>query len=145
MADMSEADRERFLQGTRVAVIGITRSERAPLLAPVWYEYDSADACFRVVISSTSAKARLLSRTGRATICVQEDGERYGYVAAEGPVACRPLSQSECREVMLSMALRYLGPNDGTRFADEFAEPDVQLVTLTPQSWQAEDLRSVVD
>jgi nitroimidazol reductase NimA-like FMN-containing flavoprotein (pyridoxamine 5'-phosphate oxidase superfamily) len=144
MAGMSEADRLRFLQGTRVAVIGIARSEKGPLLAPVWYEYDSTDG-FRVVISSTSAKAKLLVRTGRATICVQEDGEQYGYVAAEGPVLSTPLTDEECRTLMLSMGVRYLGPTDGAKFAAAFSEPDVQLVTLKPETWQAEDLREIVD
>lgn len=143
MTTMTEAERLEFLAGSRVAVVGISRGLPAgPLLAPVWYEYDAANG-FRFVTSATSAKSRLLRRNGRATICVQEDGDSYGYVAAEGPVTAQPLDPAETREIMLSMALRYLGPKDGLRFADDFSEPDVQLVTLQPERWASEDLRAI--
>jgi hypothetical protein len=39
---------------------------------------------------SSSVKARLLARTGRATLTVQQEALPYRYVSVEGPVVVEP-------------------------------------------------------
>jgi PPOX class probable F420-dependent enzyme len=136
---MIELDAEwaEFLQGTRVAVVGVARSGAGPLLAPVWYGYDS-DIGFRFIMSRHSAKARRLRVEGRASICVQDDREQYAHITAEGPVALRRLDDAETKEVIRPIARRYLGDTAGDTWTERFSEPDIELVTLTPQRWFAE-------
>ena len=137
--ELSEPALRELLAGTHVAVVGIMRETSGPLLAPVWYEYLDGTG-FRFVMSPASAKARRLAATGRATICVQEDRGHYCYVTAEGPVTCRILDDAERYEVMLSIARRYLGPEGGLKYAEEFDEPVIQLATLVPERWHSEDV-----
>lgn len=129
-----------FLSGTHVAVLGVARSAKGPLLAPIWYEYDDV-AGFRFVMSADSVKARRLVAEGRATVCVQEDrDDHYGYVIAEGPATVDPPDDEQAGALLLSMAMRYFGESAGRQWMTTHAEPNTQVVTLVPERWFVEDL-----
>lgn len=139
MAEMTESERDAFLAERRVAVLAIERDGKGPLCAPVWYRR-STDGGFEVAMAAASAKATLLRRAGRATLCVQDEGRPYRYVTIEGPVDVRTMSDAERHEAILDIASRYLGPDGGQRYADAFPGHEEALVTLTPDRWRTEVL-----
>ncbi len=139
MATMTDDERDRFLAERRVAVLAIDREGKGPLCAPVWYRRTD-DGGFEIAMANASAKASRLRASGRATLCVQDEGRPYRYVTAEGPVSLRVLSEDERHEVLTDIASRYLGPTAGAAYADNFPGHEEALVTLAPQRWRTEVL-----
>ena len=139
MAEMTDGDRDAFLAERRVAVLAIERSGAGPLCAPVWYRRGD-DGRFEIAMADGSAKAALLRRAGRATVCVQDEGRPYRYVTAEGPVSLRVLDADERHAALTDIASRYLGAEAGRRYADAFPGHEEALVTLTPERWRTEVL-----
>ena len=139
MAEMTDAERDAFLAERRVAVLAIERDGKGPLCAPVWYRRNG-NGEFEMAMADQSAKAHRLRATGRATVCIQDEGRPYRYVTAEGPVTVRVMPESERYEALRDIASRYLGPDAGTRYADAFGGHDEALVTLAPARWRTEVL-----
>ena len=136
--DMFDTQRDAFLDEVRLAVLVIERADKGPLCAPVWYRYN--DGAFQISIENDSAKAVLLRRAGRASLCVQDESIPYRYVTAEGPVEVEAISGEVRHELVREMASRYLGDELGRQYADGFP-PELDggaLVTLRPRRWRTE-------
>jgi PPOX class probable F420-dependent enzyme len=136
MAGMTTAERDAFLLEARVAVLGLGREGKGPLLAPMWFIY-RPEGHFEFCLGGSTAKAHRLRAEGRATVCVHADDFPYRYVLAEGPVTLTPLGP-DTKETIRTLASRYLGEAGGRRYADQFTTPDEVLVILTPERWKAE-------
>ena len=108
--DMTDAERDEFLDGVHVGVLSIARDGKGPLALPVWYDHDDGDIV--IFMSYSSLKARLLRTHGRATFTVQVEAPPYRYVMVEGPVTV----VNEPHDVT-DMATRYLGPDLGAQYA----------------------------
>lgn len=136
MAEMTDVQRYEFLTDVRVAVLVIERSDKGPLCAPVWYRY--VDGTFEVTMEDDSAKAVLLRRSGRASICVQDESPPYSYVTVEGSVTVESLAGPRRHNLILEMATRYLGDEAGRHYAEGFSPDDDSgaLMTLRPRRWQ---------
>ncbi len=86
---MTRRERERFLAGVHVGVLGVADTRggptTAPLLVPVWYVYEPGA---EVILQTgrDTAKARLIRAAGRVSLCVQDERPPYRYVSVEGPV-----------------------------------------------------------
>ena len=136
MAEMTDAQRDGFLCEVRVAVLVIERADKGPLCAPVWYRY--VDGSFEVSMEGDSAKAVLLRRAARASICIQDESPPYRYVTAEGPITVEALAGPERHDMVLELATRYLGDEAGRQYADGFSPDDASggIMTLRPRHWQ---------
>jgi PPOX class probable F420-dependent enzyme len=108
--DMTDAERDEFLDGVHVGILSIARDGKGPLALPVWYDHDGDDIV--IFMSSSSPKARLLRTYGRATFTVQDERPPYRYVMVEGPVTV-----VDERHDVTEMATRYLGPELGAQYA----------------------------
>lgn len=131
--DMTPDEREAFLAGLHVGILAVQRNGKAPLALPVWYDYDDGEIV--ISIGDESAKARLLRRFGRATFTVQDEQPPYRYVSVEGPVTVerQPYDVTE-------LAVRYLGPELGTRYAAANPPGDgTAVVRITPERWLTVD------
>ena len=135
---MTRPEREAFLADTHVGLLAVATDGRGPLLVPVWYDYTPGGA-IRIVTGGTSHKARLIRRTGRASLCVQTETAPYRYVSVEGPatVAGAPDFERDVRPT----ALRYLGAQLGEAYLALTAGERAAsvLVTLTPERWLSVD------
>lgn len=139
MAEMTEHERDEFLAERRVAVLAIGREGKGPLCAPVWYRR-SPDGAFEIAMADASAKAGRLRASGRATLCIQDEGRPYRYVTAEGSVSLRVLTAEERHQILTDIASRYLGPDAGAAYADNFPGHEEALVTITVERWRTEVL-----
>jgi len=138
MAKMNETERDAFLAEVRVAVLAIERADKGPLCAPVWYHF--ADGVFEIAMANDSAKAKLLRRSGRATLCVQDEAGPYRYVTAEGEVTVEAVSPEERDAFLRDVACRYLGDTSGNQYADSFPGHEEAIVTMQPRRWHTEVL-----
>ncbi|MFF4403882.1 pyridoxamine 5'-phosphate oxidase family protein [Streptomyces sp. NPDC001262] len=137
---MSVEDREKFLAGLHVGVLGVDdpRGESAPLLVPVWYDYRPGGEVI-VQTGRDSVKGRLVRDAGRFSLCVQDETAPYRYVSVEGPVVAveDPVPPAD-RE---ALAHRYLDAETAPAYLEanghQLAE-DI-LLRMRPQRWRTAD------
>ena len=136
MATMDEAQRLEFLAGMHVGVMGIADGDRGPLTVPVWYGYEPGGDV-TVLTGVESRKAVLAGRSGRFSMCAQQEALPYQYVMAEGPVVdTRPAT----REDTLAMAVRYLGDEMGAAYTEQaFSEGGSIVLSMRPERWYSVD------
>jgi PPOX class probable F420-dependent enzyme len=134
---MSVAEREQFLAGLHVGVLSVAAGgTRAPLAAPVWYDYQPG-GLVSVITARGSRKGVALAAAGRMTLCAQDENPPYRYVTVEGPVEIEELDPAE----RLAMARRYLGAEGGEQYVASNADPAGENVTIRmhPEHWLTVD------
>jgi PPOX class probable F420-dependent enzyme len=140
MADqkMTESERQEFLAGLHVGVIGIERTDGPPLVVPVWYSYEPGGEV-EVLTSASSVKGRLARAAGRASLCAQQEQLPYKYVSVEGPIEVVELDADASRAAVEPMAIRYLGEEMGRGYAASSVGPDDVVIRLRPDRWFSVD------
>jgi PPOX class probable F420-dependent enzyme len=140
MADqrMTESERQEFLAGLHVGVMGIERADGPPLVVPVWYSYDPGGDVV-VLTSASSVKGRLATAAGRASLCAQQEELPYKYVSVEGPVDVVELDADAAKAAVEPMAIRYLGEEMGRGYAASSVGNDDILIRLRPERWFSVD------
>jgi len=132
---MTQAEREDFLAGLHVGVLGVAEGDdRGPLIVPVWYSYRPG-GLISVSTGRDSRKARAVAATGRLSLCAQDERPPYKYVTVEGPVVIEEISLEERRE----LARRYLGQEQGDAFIDSVPGSDEVVLRMTPERWLTVD------
>jgi PPOX class probable F420-dependent enzyme len=135
---MTTDERQDFLAGLHVAVLGVDDPGHGPLAVPVWYSY-APGGMVTVVTGGQSLKARLLRAAGRFSLCVQSETRPYRYVSVEGPITATDdaVSVDERR----GLAHRYLGAEAGDLYIESTAEQTADSVAfrMTPERWRTSD------
>jgi PPOX class probable F420-dependent enzyme len=132
---MTQAEREEFLAGLHVGVLGVAAGDgRGPLIVPVWYSYRPG-GLISVSTGRDSRKARAVAATGRLSLCAQDERPPYKYVTVEGPVVIEEISPEERRE----LARRYLGQEEGDAYIDSIPDSDEVVLRMTPERWLSVD------
>ena len=136
MVRMSKDEREAFLAGVHVAVIGIADEGRGPLTVPVWYWYEpGGDIWFET--QPDSRKGKLLDIGTRISLCVQDERPPYAYVSVEGPIVEIAEDDRELHEI--PMAIRYLGEAEGRAYIDSLPPSEWKRYILRPERWLTVD------
>jgi Pyridoxamine 5'-phosphate oxidase len=115
---MTAAEREEFLAGVHVGVLGAAVGTAGRTLAvPVWYSYQPGG----LLTGRRSRKAAAIRAADRFSVCAQDDSPPYRYVSVEGPV----VSEEELDPAgRLAMARRYLGTAAGDRYVTGNPDPE---------------------
>ncbi|HSM66935.1 MAG TPA: pyridoxamine 5'-phosphate oxidase family protein [Ilumatobacteraceae bacterium] len=139
MADqrMTESEREEFLAGLHVGVLGLERSDGPPLVVPVWYSYAPGGEVV-VLTSAASVKGRLAAAAGRGSLCAQQEELPYKYVTVEGPIEIDTLGD-DAHAAVEPMAIRYLGEEMGRGYAAGSIADDEIRIRLRPERWFSVD------
>jgi PPOX class probable F420-dependent enzyme len=101
-----------LLEQPLVAVLATYRKDGSVLLSPVWHQW--RDGGFDVVVYASDIKLQHLRRDPRASIVVYEHEPPYRGLEVRGEAR---LSSEGAAEAITSMAIRYLGPEDGRAYA----------------------------
>lgn len=132
---MTQAEREEFLAGLHVGVLGVAEGDgRGPLIVPVWYSYRPGGPV-SVSTGRDSRKHRAVVAAGRLSLCAQDEQPPYKYVTVEGPVVIEEISLEERRE----LARRYLGQEQGDAYIDSIPDSDEVVLRMTPDRWLTVD------
>ncbi|MGK4579077.1 pyridoxamine 5'-phosphate oxidase [Kitasatospora sp. HPMI-4] len=137
---MSVEDREEFLAGPHVGILGVDdpRDGAGPLLVPLWYSYRPG-GLVTIQTGRETIKARLIRDAGRFSLCAQDESAPYRYVSVEGPVVAveDPLPPAEREE----LAHRYLDADTAAAYlaANEPQLADDVLIRMRPQRWRTAD------
>lgn len=134
---MTKEEREAFLAGRHVGVVCIEDPGRAPLAAPIWYDYTPARGVW-LVTDRRSKKGRALEQAGRFSLVAQQEEMPYRYVSVEGPIV-------EARAADLEgdrrpMAWRYFGEELGNAYVESGADGvENWLYRMQPERWLTVD------
>lgn len=133
---MTEAERQAFLADLHVGVLSIARAApRAPLAAPVWYQY-SPGGDIVILTGPDSLKGRLLAEGTSVSLVAQTETPPYAYVSVEGTVtSIRPADEADNRP----MAKRYLGEEMGEAYTIATAATASVRVAIRPDRWLTVD------
>ena len=124
-----------FLALPLVAVLATYRRDGGVLLSPVWHRFRNGG--FDVVSAPDDVKVRHLRRDPRASILVYDNEPPYRGVELR---TSAQLSEIDRTEVVLDMAVRYLGREAGKAYAADSA--DSVLIRLKPgnvRTWNFAD------
>ncbi len=125
MRKLGAAELGDLLEQPLVAVLATYRMDGGVLLSPVWHRWQEDG--FDVVVGPNDVKLQHLRRDSRASIVVYEHQAPYRGLEARGEA--QPVPEGAA-EAIASMAVRYLGPEDGPAYAQTVT--DAVLVRLEP-------------
>jgi nitroimidazol reductase NimA-like FMN-containing flavoprotein (pyridoxamine 5'-phosphate oxidase superfamily) len=133
---MNREERESFLAGRHVGVICIEEPGRAPLAAPVWYDF-SPEIGVWVLTEKSSRKGVLLEQTDRYSLVAQSEELPYKYVSVEGPI--REVRRADKEKDSRPMARRYFGRALGDAYVDDESADDSYVYVMQPERWLTVD------
>jgi PPOX class probable F420-dependent enzyme len=116
-----------------VAVLATYRTDGTVLLSPVWHEWRGGG--FNVVVGTDDVKARHLRQDPHASLVVFDDEPPYRGIELS---ARARLVTEDARNTNRRIAVRYLGEERGTAYADSVEGGEV-IVRLEPGSVRAWD------
>ncbi len=125
----------------RPGILGTTRKNGRPHLAPVWYVLDGPDTLYFNTGSDT-IKGRTLRRTGWAALTVQDDRPPFSYAGVSGPVELIE-DLEQVRHWAAILGGRYMGAERAQEYGDRNAVPGELLCRL--QIEQRYGVRDVAD
>ena len=131
---MSQSEREEFLAGLHVGILGIERPDGPPLTVPIWYAYEPGGELW-FLTSPDSVKGRLLRQSMRFSLCAQSESLPYKYVSVEGTATISPADKELHSR---PMAHRYLGTKGGDRYVEGGggeADGESVRVSMVPERW----------
>jgi PPOX class probable F420-dependent enzyme len=126
MRKLGPADLSDMLEQPLVAVMATYRMDGGALLSPVWHQW--RDGGFDVVVYASDIKLKHLRRDPRMSVLVYEHEPPYRGLEARGEAR---LESDGAVEAITSMAIRYMGPEDGSAYAATVTNS--VLVRLEPE------------
>ena len=127
---MTKDEIDEFLARPLVGVITTLDAEGRPRATPIWYAWQ--DGAAYMFTGRDSLKWRNLERNPYASLCVDWREPPYAAVTMDGPV--REV-EGQLYELVLGMARRYYGEEEGREFAESYRDnpPGVVAFALTPR------------
>ncbi len=133
---MTKQEREEFLAGPHVGVISIENPGRAPLTAPIWYDYTPEDGVW-IITDSSSKKGFALEKAGRFSLVAQQEDMPYKYVSVEGPVV--EVRAADTDDDTRPMARRYFGKEMGDAYVERNLTGASNFYRMQPEHWLTVD------
>ena len=127
-----------LLEAPSPAVLTTYRANGTAVTSPVWFRF--RDGCFEVVIAENDVKLRHLAAHPQCSLVVFETVPPFRGVRVQGEPA---LTRHGADEARRSIAGRYLGREQGERFAAQRATAGV-LLRLRAQQARAWDLAAIL-
>jgi PPOX class probable F420-dependent enzyme len=125
---MTDAEWKQFVAtGTRTGKLATTRLDGRPHVMPVWFVLDGDDLVFNT--GAATVKGRSLTRTGWASLCVDDERPPFSFVSVSGPVTI----STDLEEMLpwaTRIAARYMGEALAAQFGRRNAVDGELLVRL---------------
>ena len=116
----------------RPGILGTTRADGRPHLAPVWYALDD-DGTVVFNTGETTVKGRNLRRRGYAALSVDDDAAPFSFVTLEGPVTISE-DLADVRHWAGLIGGRSMGAERAEEYGERNGVPGELVVRLTPQA-----------
>ena len=129
MNDDGLAEAQSLLEAPSPAVLATYRKDGSALLTPVWFRWTGE--AFEVVIAEGDVKLGHLARDPRCTLLVFEAVPPFRGVEIRGAPT---LVEGDVTAARAEIAGRYLGAEEGERFAAERRSRPGVLLRLVPDA-----------
>lgn len=129
---MGEPEWRAFVSaGTRTGKLATVRRDGTPHVTPVWFVLDDQG---RIVFNTgvTTVKGRNMRRSGRASLCVDDEAPPFAFVRVDGPVTFEE-DPAEVLRWATMIGGRYMGADQAEAFGRRNAVPGELLVRLRPE------------
>jgi PPOX class probable F420-dependent enzyme len=128
-----------LLEAPSPAVLTTYRQDGSALVSPVWFRWN--DGAFEVVIAEGDLKLRHLARDPRCVLVVFEAVRPFRGIEVRG---IGELVECDVGPMRAAIAARYLGVDDGARFAAERESKPGVLLRLVPDDPRVWDLSGIL-
>jgi PPOX class probable F420-dependent enzyme len=115
----------------RPAILGTTRADGRPHVAPIWYAVDD-DGSILFTTGENTVKGRNLRRAGYAMVSVDDDAPPFSFVTLEGAVSISE-DLDEVRRWAGIIGGRYMGSDRADEYGRRNGVAGELLVRLTPE------------
>ncbi len=136
-ARFTQSQREKFLNGRHVCVLGTIGPDGEPVLTPIWYLYRDRKIVMRT--GSNAIKTLNISRDPRVTVCVQDENPPYKSVTAYGRASIEPAIAG----LGQAISRHYLGAVGGAAYMriarDAVEQTEEVTIVVTPERWDSQD------
>jgi PPOX class probable F420-dependent enzyme len=132
-------DVRTLLEAPSPAVLTTTKKDGSPLVTPVWFQW--AGDAFEVVIAKGDVKLGHLARDPRCVLVVFEAVPPFRGVEVRGEAE---LVECDVTSARAAIASRYLGAEDGARFAETRRSKPGVLVRLPARDPRVWDLAGML-
>ena len=135
MTTMTEKEKQEFLANVHVGVLSLNDNSKGPLTTPIWYDYEPSGELW-FITRPNSLKGKLIEVGVRLSLVAQSEEPPYKYVSIEGPVVS---IEEASKDDLLSMAVRYLGADDGKKYSENSETGGGVIVRVKPERWLSVD------
>jgi len=133
---MTKEEREHYLADQHVGMLSVARIGKAPLVVPIWYDYEAGGELW-LMTPRDSTKHKLLEREYRFSLCVQTESWPYRYVSVSGPVtSIEPRDETTVR----ALVERYIPAPKVERFLEVVTDVDYLIIRMRPEQWTTSDV-----
>ena len=129
-----------LLDQAKCATLATRFRDGTTLLSPVWHEW--RDGGFNVAVGAGDIKVRHIERDARVSISVAEDTSPYRGIEVRGRAT---IGKEGVEEVMRRIAVRYLGSEQGARYAELIPQAALALIRIEPDVLRAWDFADEPD
>ena len=129
-----------FLDQAKCATLATHFRDGTTLLSPVWHEW--WDGGFTVAVGAGDIKVRHIERDARVSISIAEDTPPYRGIEVRGRAT---IGKEGAKDIIRRIAMRYLGSEQGARYAELITQADLALIRIEPGVLRAWDFADEPD
>lgn len=123
---------QEFTQRTYLAILATVYPSGGPQAFPVWYEFDGES--FLVTTEADAAKVYNIRRNPQVALCITDTSRWIKSLTVRGRARVVPDNRL-AQELHRKLALRYLGPQQGSEWADSMAGENMVLIRIEPEKY----------
>ncbi|WP_406629611.1 PPOX class F420-dependent oxidoreductase [Amycolatopsis sp. WGS_07] len=130
MREMSRAEWWKFAsEGTRTGMLGIVRTNGAPVVTPVWFLLNEGPNGDELIFTTgtDTLKGKALRRDARISLAVDDQRPPFSYVQFTAEAELHH-DLDEMLEWATRLGARYMGEENGPAYGERNAVPEESLV-----------------
>ena len=124
---MESGQLQALLNAPSAAVLAVYRADGSVFMSPVWFR--SNEESIEIVVAEGDAKLERLQADSRCIFMAFETVPPFAGMRIEADAT---LTSRGVRDARLAIASRYLGTEDGARYAEQRTKPGVRVLLPLP-------------
>ena len=121
-----------FAQHTYLAILPTVYPSGRPQAFPVWYEYDGN--IFTFTTYAGAAKVRDIHRNPNVALCITDTSRQIKSLTVLGRAEVA-IDNESAQELHRRLSIRYLGPDEGTDWADSMDDEEMAIIRVIPDKF----------
>lgn len=121
-----------FTQHNYLAILATVYPSGGPQAFPVWYEYDGQR--FTIATDADTAKVRNIRRNPQVALCITDTSHQVKSLTVLGR-AVVVMDNDMAQELHRKLSTRYLGPKEGSDWADSMSDDEMAIIGITPEKF----------